>query len=127
MHQSTGSEAIHVIAVVRDMMFSSRLREVAKQIGGTLSIARESSTIESCEAPHARVVVDLNLTNGDPFAAIAAAQARGYEVQCFFSHVDVELARRARALGVRQVMPRSQFVLHLEDLFTTPLSSSSGE
>ena len=53
----------------------------------------------------------------DAIAAIAGDPAlSGVALVGFYSHVETERARDARAAGCRTVLPRSAFVRQLDDL-----------
>jgi len=63
------------------------------------------------------VVVDLNARQG-ALEAIEQLQRSGNPIPIigFLSHVQTELAQRARAAGCKQVMPRSSFTMNLSDI-----------
>ncbi|MBZ5503685.1 MAG: response regulator [Acidobacteriia bacterium] len=105
-----------VVALVDDLFFQAKILETAKQLGVEL---RTCATPEALAAEIARespklIVVDLN-ARGNPIEAIERVQASGSAIPliAFLSHVQVELAARARAAGCRDVMPRSQFTRDL--------------
>jgi CheY-like chemotaxis protein len=105
-----------VLALVDDLFFQAKLVETAKQLGVQL---RTCATPDALLAEFGKdaprlVVVDLNARN-DPFAAIERLQASGQDIPLlgFFSHVQVDLAERARAAGCSNVIPRSKFVRDL--------------
>jgi len=105
-----------VVALVDDLFFQAKILETAKQLGVEL---RTCTTPEALAAEIARespklIVVDLN-ARGNPIEAIERVQASGSAIPliAFLSHVQVDLAARARAAGCREVMPRSQFTRDL--------------
>ncbi len=105
-----------VVALVDDLFFQAKLVETAKQLSVEL---RTCATPEALVAEIARespklIVVDLN-ARGNPIDAIERVQASGGGIPliAFLSHVQVDLAARARAAGCRDVMPRSQFTRDL--------------
>jgi hypothetical protein len=71
-------------------------------------------------------VVDLN-ARGNPLGAIEQMQAHGSKIPLigFLSHVQVDLAERARAAGCRDVMPRSKFTHDLATIFAQVKSEAS--
>jgi DNA-binding NarL/FixJ family response regulator len=108
-----------VIALVDDLFFQAKLRETAKQVGITLETAarREQLLAAAAASPAALVIVDLNTRDG-ALQAIERLNQPGApgnprRVIGFLSHVQVELAERARAAGCAEVMPRSQFTQNL--------------
>lgn len=105
-----------VVALVDDLFFQAKLIETARQLGIEL---RSCTTPDALLAEVAKeapklVVVDLNARN-QPIEAIERmkAEANGIPLVAFLSHVQVELAERARAAGCSEVMPRSQFTRNL--------------
>jgi CheY-like chemotaxis protein len=110
-----------VAAVVDDLMFLSRIREAAKRQGAEVRAVRTAAdAAAACREGARLVIVDLDtprLPVLDAIAAIAGDPALS-EVALvgFFSHVETERARDARAAGCRTVLPRSAFVRQLDDL-----------
>ncbi len=101
------------IALVRDLMFATRIRTAAKDLNVPIRMLRDPADLAS--AGGGRLVVDLN-QDGAIAAAAAWRAATGGVVIGFVSHVDVETVGRAREAGIDQVMARSQFVKVLPDL-----------
>ena len=95
------------VALVRDLMFSSRIRATAKDLGVDVSVIRDPQHLVA--AGGSRLLVDLNQDRAID-AAQAWKRATGGTVTGFVSHVDVETVNRARAAGIDQVMARSRFV-----------------
>ena len=68
------------------------------------------------------VLVDLNARQGaleavERLAAAGNAQKDGAQhIIAFLSHVQTELAEKARAAGCRQVLPRSKFTAELAEI-----------
>jgi DNA-binding NtrC family response regulator len=116
-----------VVALVDDLFFQAKLLETAKQVGVEV---RTCSTAEALEAEIARVapkliVVDLNARSG-PFEALERLQAGGAGIPliAFLSHVQVDLAARARAAGCADVMPRSKFTQNLATILAQAKSDT---
>ncbi len=106
-----------MLALVRDLMFASRIRATAAAAGVPLKLIREPSKLGPEEGR--RLIVDLNL-EGAIDAAADWAQQHGRPVVGFVSHVDAPTIQHARASGIVRVMARSQFVQALEQLLTEP-------
>jgi hypothetical protein len=102
-----------VIALVRDLMFSSRIRSVAKDLGVAVLVVRDPAQMVAIDGD--RLLVDLN-QEGAIEAARQWRKGSGGVVTGFVSHVDVETINRARAAGIDQVMARSRFVEVLPEL-----------
>jgi hypothetical protein len=95
------------IALCRDLMFASRIRATAKDLGIDVRMVRDAGQLIA--AGGSRLIVDLN-QEGAIEAAQAWKGATGGVAIGFVSHVDVDTVNRARAAGVDQVMARSRFV-----------------
>ena len=108
-----------VIALVDDLLFQSKLAETARHVGVELKVVGTGDALLAAadatgqDAP-ALLIVDLNARQG-ALGAIEKLHASGNTVPviAFLSHVQVELAERARAAGCREVMPRSKFTQNL--------------
>jgi DNA-binding NtrC family response regulator len=116
-----------IVALIDDIFFQAKLLETAKQVGVEL---RAFATPDALEAEIARttprlVVVDLNAAS-EPFKALERLQASGGKIPliAFFSHVQVDLAKRARAAGCSDVMPRSKFTQNLATILARAKSDS---
>lgn len=110
-----------VVALVDDLMFLSRIREAAKGRRVTVRAVRTvADLVDACRAGARTVIVDLDtprLPVMEAVAAIAADPAlAAVHVIGFYSHVETERAREARAAGCRTVLPRSAFVGQLGEL-----------
>jgi CheY-like chemotaxis protein len=105
-----------VLALVDDLFFQSKLSETARHIGVALRAVSSGDALVGAAATEAPrlVLVDLNARQG-PVEAIERLRAAGNPapVIAFLSHVQTELAERARAAGCEQVLPRSQFTANL--------------
>ncbi|HEV2522114.1 MAG TPA: hypothetical protein VGT24_07000 [Candidatus Acidoferrales bacterium] len=110
------------IALIDDLFFQAKSLETAKQTGITLEIAATGEQLLKAAAasPAALILVDLNAKQG-PLAAVEQlcapdGQGNPRRVIAFLSHVQTELAERARAAGCRDVMPRSKFTQNLAEI-----------
>ena len=111
-----------ILAAVDDLLFSSKIRTVGKQVGAELVFARTPSEIlEKARAARPSLVVfDLNSAKTDPVATIAALKSdpelSGIRVLGFASHVHAELIAAAQQAGADQVLPRSAFAARLPEI-----------
>jgi CheY-like chemotaxis protein len=105
-----------VVALIDDIFFQAKLLETAKQVGVEVRACSTADALDAeiMKAAPRLVVVDLN-SRSDPFRAIERLQAGGGKIPLigFLSHVQVDLAERARAAGCGEVMPRSKFTQNL--------------
>ena len=112
-----------VIALVDDLFFQSKMVETARNVGVTLQTVSSGAALVAAAAVTAAsnaprlLLVDLNARQG-PLEAIEQLRAAGnpLPVIAFLSHVQTELAQRARAAGCQQVLPRSKFTAELADI-----------
>ena len=110
-----------VLALVDDLFFLSKLSETARHVGVSLQTVSTGDALlagacSPSETPRL-LLVDLN-ARGGALSAIERLHAQGNQlpVIAFLSHVQVDLAERARAAGCRQVMPRSKFTAELAEI-----------
>ena len=105
-----------VLALVDDLFFQAKLLETARHIGVDLRTCTTADALDSEIAKDVPklVVVDLNAAS-NPLDAVARVQASGHAIPliAFLSHVQVDLAQRARAAGCNEVMPRSNFTQNM--------------
>jgi hypothetical protein len=100
-----------VIVVVDDMFFVSKIRAVAEAVGVSISFPRNKDAVIEKAREARLIVVDLHHQKVDPMEL--AKELSGIKLIGFFSHVDVNLQRRALAAGFDEVLPRSAFVREL--------------
>ncbi|HXZ13935.1 MAG TPA: hypothetical protein VEG64_16240 [Candidatus Sulfotelmatobacter sp.] len=117
-----------VVALIDDLFFQAKMIETAKQLGVELRVCGTPDAVvaEVTRAAPKLVVVDLNARNA-PLEAVERVQsiAHGIPLVAFLSHVQVDLAERARAAGCQEVMPRSQFTRDLATILGRAKSESS--
>ncbi len=114
-----------VLLLVDDLFFRAKITETARHMGVELEAASSvDSLVEmaltrpnesgSAGTRTALILVDLN-ARGNPVGALDRLKAAGNQtpVIAFLSHVQVELAERARAAGCSEIMPRSKFTQEL--------------
>ena len=116
-----------VLAVVPDMFFAAKIRAAAGVSGAEVEFARsvEAAAEKALAGGHALVVADLQAESCD-FAALAARfksdeRLRAIPLVGFYSHVEVELKRRAEESGFDRVMPRSAFAGRLPEILNGEL------
>lgn len=108
-----------VIALIDDLFFLAKVHETAKHTGVTLETAGTGEQLLKAApaSPSALILVDLNAKQGalDAVEKLCATNGQGNprRVIAFLSHVQTDLADRARAAGCLDVMPRSRFTQNL--------------
>jgi hypothetical protein len=107
-----------LVYVVRDLLFVSKIREVAESLGVTVKPIRDVDTLPAAAHGARLVVLDLALPQalqalerlaGDP--ATAAVPSVG-----FVGHERLDVMDTARALGCRQVMAKGEFASKLPSI-----------
>jgi hypothetical protein len=102
-----------ILALVRDLIFASRITATASSSGVELKLVRDPTKLQ--DEVGTRVLVDLNLP-GAIEAAQQWKQLHGGELIGFVSHTDAATIDRARAAGFDRVLARSAFVEMLPQL-----------
>lgn len=111
-----------VLVAVDDLLFSSKIRAVAKQLGVDLTFARTPAEIleRARSTAPSLIVFDLNSAKTDPIGTIetlkADASTAAARVLAFASHVHVDLIEQAKRAGADEVLPRSAFAARLPDI-----------
>ena len=111
----------HVIAVVDDLMFLSRIREAARGTGAEVrSVRGPKDLVEAVRDGGRLVLVDADSSRLPWAAALGALRAdpsvAAVPVIAFLSHVHAERAEEARAAGASRVLARGAFVQELPRL-----------
>jgi CheY-like chemotaxis protein len=111
-----------ILAIVDDLMFTSKIRTTATQLGVPLSFARssEGALAEMRKQRPALVIFDLNSTRSAPLTTIAAMKSDPALADIpslgFVSHVQTDLIDAARQAGVDEVVARSAFTMRLPEI-----------
>lgn len=117
-----------VLVAVDDLLFSSKIRTVAKQAGVDVAFARTPPEIleQMRLRKPALAIFDLNSAKADPINTLAAIKRdpdlAPIRTVGFVSHVDTATIAAARDAGIDEVMARSAFAGQLADI----LLSASG-
>ncbi|HEV7844231.1 MAG TPA: hypothetical protein VGO69_11085 [Pyrinomonadaceae bacterium] len=111
-----------IIVAVDDMFFAAKIRTTGDALKVPLRFARKAEEIISAARKQnpSLIIFDLHTERLDPFELArelkADEQLRHIRLLGFFSHVQIELERRARDAGFEQVMPRSAFTRRLAEI-----------
>ena len=111
-----------ILAVLDDLMFSSKIKTAARQLGVTVTFARsaDSALADMRKALPSLVILDLNNPRTDPLGIVAAMKADDALASVptigYASHVMVDLINAARQAGVGEVLPRSAFSERLAEI-----------
>jgi PleD family two-component response regulator len=111
-----------ILAILDDLMFTSKIRTAARQVGAAVSIARsrESALTEMRAHPPSLVILDLNNPRTDPLGIVSAMKAdpalAAVPTVAFASHVQVDIIDAGRRAGLDRVMARSLFSDRLAEI-----------
>ena len=99
------------VAVVPDLFFQARIREVASRTGVPLVIATTEESLRDALSGGGvgLVIISLESRSPDPFRAIEMAATEGVRTVGFLNHVLEDLKERALAAGCDQVLPKGAF------------------
>jgi PleD family two-component response regulator len=111
-----------IVAVLDDLMFSSKIKTAANQLGVAVTFARsaDAALAEMRKGAPSLVILDLNNARANPLAivaqmkqdaALAAIPTVGYA-----SHVQTDVIDAARKAGVGEVLARSAFTQQLGEI-----------
>jgi PleD family two-component response regulator len=111
-----------ILAVLDDLMFTSKIKTTAAQLGAPVVFARsaDGALAEMRKTAPSLVILDLNNARTNPLGivasmkqdpALAAVPTIGYA-----SHVQTDVIDAARKAGVGEVLARSAFTAQLADI-----------
>lgn len=111
-----------VIYFARDMVFTSKIREVARQVGITAAPVRNPADLPGLVAGARLVILDLRLP--EALEALAALRSNPTSAEIptvgFVDHEKTEVMQAARAAGCREVLTKGQFAHSLPKLLAAP-------
>lgn len=110
-----------LLVVMSDLLFRSKIDEVARRLGLELRVAKSPEQLERqlAAGEPAIAIVDLEESSLDPFAAIARVRAAAPQTPIlgFAGHGNVDAIKQAREGGAT-VLARSGFTAQLPALLT---------
>jgi PleD family two-component response regulator len=111
-----------ILAVLDDLMFTSKIKTTASQLGAAVTFARSADAAlnEMRKAPPALVILDLNNPRTRPLAIVESMKAdpalASVPTLGYVSHVDTATIDAAREAGVGEILARSAFASRLADI-----------
>jgi CheY-like chemotaxis protein len=108
-----------ILAVLDDLMFTSRIKTAAKQLGVSISFARSTPDAlgQMRSSAPSLLVLDLNCARADPLGLVAAMKQdpalAAIPTLGYVSHVHTQLIEAARQAGVDEILARSAFTEQL--------------
>jgi CheY-like chemotaxis protein len=110
----------HVLTFARDMVFTSKIREVARQLGVNVAAARDAARLpaEVAAAGARLVILDLRLPGAlEALAALKADPGCAHVATVgFVDHEKTDVMDAARAAGCGEVLTKGQFAHALPKL-----------
>ena len=113
-----------IVCAIDDLLFSIKIKEVAKHLGVELYFERSAERIVDTvrEKQPSLVIFDLNSARLNPMAAIAALKAdpslASVKTLGYVSHIDSATIAAARQAGADEVLARSAFAGRLSEILT---------
>jgi len=113
-----------ILALLDDLMFSSKIKTAANQLGIRVAFARsaESALAEMRASAPTLVILDLNNPRIDPLGTVQSMKAdpalSAVPTVGFASHVHTDVIEAARQAGVGEVLARSAFSLRLPEILS---------
>jgi PleD family two-component response regulator len=111
-----------ILAVLDDLLFTSKIKNAAAPIGTAVRFARSSTDAlsEMRKSVPSLVIFDLDSSCTGPLATLAEMRkdsALGaIPTIGFASHLQSDVINAARAAGIDEVLTRSAFTLRLGDI-----------
>lgn len=111
-----------ILAVLDDLMFSSKIKTAAKQLGADVTFARSAETAltQMRQTAPSLVILDLNNERTDPLGIVAAMRQdpalASIPTLGYASHVQTDVIDAARHAGVGEVLARSAFTMQLGEI-----------
>src|SRR5256885_15802971 len=88
-----------VLGCIRDLMFSTRVRDAARQHGHDCQIVTKAADVAGNLGGAELVVIDLMVPGGGALEAVSAAAAAGVPVVAYGEHVQAEGVPAGRGAG----------------------------
>jgi PleD family two-component response regulator len=111
-----------ILAVLDDLMFTSKIKTTAGRIGVAVTFARsaDAALSEMRKAAPSLVILDLNNVRANPLGLVASMKQdpalSSVPTVGYVSHVQTDVIDAARRAGVGEVLARSAFTERLADI-----------
>ena len=111
-----------ILAVLDDLMFTSKIKTTASQLGVMVTFARsaDAALTEMRRSAPTLVILDLNNPRTNPLGIVASMkqdpELASIPTVGYASHVQTDVIDAARRAGVGDVMARSAFTQQLPAL-----------
>jgi CheY-like chemotaxis protein len=106
-----------VLGLVTNLMFSTRIAELASTMGGLVTlVSSNEEVVEKLDINPSLIILDLTAVQPGWEEMVAKAKAAGVPVLAYGPHVDVEAHAAAQAAGCDEVVANSKFKIDLPNL-----------
>jgi CheY-like chemotaxis protein len=111
-----------ILAVVDDLMFTSKIKATASRLGVAVAFARsaDAALAEMRKETPTLVILDLNNPRTDPLGTVTAMKRdpglSSIQTVGFASHMQTDVIEAARSAGIDHVLARSAFTAQLPDI-----------
>ena len=111
-----------ILAILDDLMFTSKIKTAASQLGVPVSFSRSSAAAidEMRKNAPSLVILDLNNPRSDPLGIVATmksdAALAAIPIVGYVSHVQGDVIDAARRAGIDEVLARSAFTMRLAEI-----------
>ena len=104
---------VRVLGVIHDLMFSTRLRDTARDCGWDCQVVGKAAQAADHLEGTDLLIVDLMVRGGGALEAVEAALSAGVTVVAYGEHVEADVLQAARDVGAAQVLTRSEYAYRL--------------
>lgn len=108
-----------IIAYTTDLIFATKIRSTAEALHCQTQMVRSPESLREFlqKMPSPLILIDLN-AEGNPLEAVHTAlrTAPDAHLIAYCSHVQTELAEKAKEAGVQEVLARSTFSARLPEI-----------
>jgi PleD family two-component response regulator len=111
-----------ILAVLDDLMFTSKIKTTASKLGVAVTFARstDGALAEMRKSAPSLVILDLNNARTNPLGIVAAMKQEpalaAIPTVGYVSHVQTDVIAAAREAGVGDVLARSAFTQQLPEI-----------
>lgn len=106
-----------VLALVTNLMFSTRIGELASTMGGLVTlVSSNEELVKKLEINPSLIILDLTAVQPGWKEVVAKAKEAGVPVLAYGPHVDVEAFEAAKAAGCDEVVANSKFSIDLPNI-----------
>ena len=107
-----------IIAIVKDIIFKSKIIATAKNLNREVVVLKNYEDIQKNIDNTSLIIIDLNFSEINPLKIIKKLKQDNIKIIGYLSHIQTELKEKALEAGCDEVMPRSQFSMNLDKILS---------